>query len=219
MTITFPRAMPSRGIIDVEFELEHQETVAAEQGGRLISIGLGLARWSMRVRTATMDMSRLGEWRAFLASLQGAGKTFVALDTARRYPVSYPAGFTGLTRAGGGSFDGTATSWSVNTNRDEITLNGLPASFALRPGDMVELHWSSRAKRTLHRCLETVTANGSGVATIQVEPAVPAFVPSATATLAEPGCIMRLKPGSASAASNLHRSGSVSFEAIQHLEA
>lgn len=219
MTITFPRAMPSRGVSDVTFDLDYQEAVAAEQGGRLVSIGLGLARWRMTFRSATLDMTRLGEWRAWITSLRGAGRTFIGVDPARRFPLLYPAGFTGLTRAGGGSFDGSATSYSLNTARDDITLNGLPASFALRPGDMIELGWSSRAKRTLHRCLESATANGSGVATVQIEPPVPAYVTSATARLDNPGCIMRLLPGQQSASVAMNRSGQISFEAIQHLEA
>lgn len=213
--------MPTRGAVDVEMVLEHQTTVAAEQGGRLVAVDLapGLARWRLKIRTAALDMERLGEWRAFLDSLRGASRTFIGFDPARKFPVNYRNGFAGLTRAGGGSFDGTASSWSINTDRDEPTLNGLPASFKLRPGDMLGFSWSSGAKRTLHRILESVDANGSGVATVQVEPRVPAYVSTATATLATPGAVMRLVPGSVSAASTMHVHGSVSFEAVQHLEA
>jgi hypothetical protein len=212
--------MPTRGFGDIEFELVHAVAVTPEQGGRLVSVELGEARWRMKVRTATMDMTRLGEWRAFLASLKGAGRTFLGLDVSRRYPVTYSTGFAGLNRAGGGSFDGTATSWSVNSTRDEITLNGLPASFRLRPGDMVGLSWSSGAKRTLHRVLEDVTGNGSGVGTWQVEPGVPTWAPGgATATLDQPSAVMRVQPGSVSIGVSMMRSGAVSFDAIQHLEA
>lgn len=220
MTLTFPRTMPTRGFAEVEFELRRFDVTAPEQGGRLVSVALGVTGlWKMRVRTATLGMDLFGEWRAFLDSLRGSSRLFYGLDTARRFPITYPSGFTGLNRAGGGSFDGTATSWSVNTPRDDLTLNGLPASFRIKPGDMVGFSWST-SKRSLHRALEDVTANGSGVATFNVEPPVQALVSgSAVATLAQPTATMRLIPGSVSIASQMHRSGAVSFEALQHLEA
>lgn len=230
MTLTFPREMPSRGGVDVQFTLERQEAVAPEQGGRLVSVEIGLPRWRLQLRTGSLSMERLGQWRAFLDSLRGAGRTFFGYDPARRYPLrlqrdelTTDGGLVLLTddgRALTADLGAVATAWTVNSARDEITLTGLAAGFVIAAGDMLDLSWSTGAKRSLHRCVESVTATDAGAVTVQIEPPVPAYVPAgALASFDWPRCVMRLVPGSVSVATSMHRSGTVSFEALQHLEA
>src|SRR5690606_38180213 len=146
-------------------------------------------------------------------------RLFYGRDLKRRFPRAYPNGFAGMTRAGGGSFAaGTASSWSVNTSRDVLTLNGLPASFSLSKGDYGGFSWttSGQQRRHLVRAVEAATANGSGVAVITVEPAVHKVVPSgATARLANPDCLMRLTPETRIGPVDLTGAVSGSLHAIQ----
>ena len=218
MSITFPRELPPGGFLTVDFELELQQVLAAERGGRLVSVDLGPPRWRAEFQTPPMDMVRLGAWRAWLASLRGAARTFVGVDPFRRYPAAYRTGFAGLTRPGGAAFDGTALSVALSAARDLVSLTGLPAGLRLQPGDYISLTWESGAKRSLHRVLDDAAADAAGLGAWTVEPIVPEYVTAAIATLAEPGCIMRLS-GEPEIEMSLGRTGSVRFTALQHLEA
>lgn len=203
MATTYPRAMPAIGYRVTTFELVRNQSVAAERGGPLISVDRGPARWAARFESGNLSMTDIGVMRAWLSSLRGSNKPFIAFDRPRRLPLS------------GQSV--TPSGWSVNANRDEITLTGV-STLRLQPGDYIGLHWSSGAKRSLHRVLEDVTAV-AGTGTWTVEPIVPAYVSTATAITVDPSCIMRLVGDTAQAAVTLGRYGSVSFDAIQVLEA
>jgi hypothetical protein len=211
--------MPALGIASQSFELQRQQLSAPERGGRFVSVDIGQPLWSAEYATPALTEAQFSEWRAWLSSLRGSSRMFNGRDRSRRYPLLYPSGFGSLTRAGGGAFDGTATSWSVDVTRAILTFNGLPASFSISAGDYVGFAWSSNTKRALVRAQENVNANGSGVASFEVEPFVSQVVPGgAVATLDQPSCLMRLL-GDSDASYNVSNFGRVSFKAIQHLEA
>lgn len=220
MAISYPRPMLSIGFGSQKFEPEHQSTFAPTRGGQGVSVELGPARWRGEWQTNTLSEVDFNAFRSWLSSLRGAGRSFFGQDRLHRFPTNYAAGFGGLVRAGTATaFDGTATTWSIDASRAALTLNGLPAGFVLVPGDYVGFSWSTN-RRALVRVLEAATASGTGVATFDVEPTVPLVVPGgAVATLADPTCVMRLEPGSTDAAADYQRTGSVSFRAIQIIEA
>lgn len=203
MTITFPRAMPAAGAARQTFEPSRVDYETGTAGGRTYGVTAGFPRWRAEwTLGAGMGTLQSDEWRAFIASLKGASREFFGRDVERPYPRLYPNGFAGLSRAAGGSFDGTATSWSQTIAADAqclLTLNGLPAGFQMSMGDYVDFRWttSSQPRRALVRSLENATANGSGVlAGLSVEPAIPSVVPGgATANLANPECVMKLVAG------------------------
>lgn len=218
MPVTFPRDMPTLGIAQQTFEPQRQQVTAPERSGRFVSVDVGPPLWAAEWTCPPMSAADFAEWRAWLNSLRGAARMFYGRDRSRRFPLLYPSGFGGLTRAGGGAFDGTATSWSVDGTRSLLTLNGMPASFQLRAGDYVGFLWSTNTRRSLVRAQETATANGSGVLVVEVEPFVPLVTPGgATATLDQPACLMRLTDFDADIDASVI--GRVSFKAIQHLEA
>lgn len=187
---------PPQGVAAEHFEIDRVDFQSPTTDGRATGVTAGFplwrARWTIgeRILQATSE-----EWRAFVSRCRGAQIPWYAGDRGRPYPLAYPSGFGGLTRAGGGGFDGTATDWAVNDAGDQPDLEGLPAGFVLSIGDYVMLRWvtSSEPRRSLHRLVEAATADGSGDVTIRVEPPLPTFIPSdAVADLAEPVCIMRL---------------------------
>lgn len=219
MTITFPRDMLSIGFASQAFELQHQVTTAPERGGRIVSVELGPARWVGSWTTNRLGRAEFNALRSWLSSLRSASRLFYGADRLHRWPLAYPAGFTGLNRAGGGAFDGTATGWSVDGTRSTLTLTGLPVGFSVAAGDYVGMTWST-TKRALVRSLETVLANGSGTAVFDIEPSMPLVVAGgAVASFAAPTCLMRLEPGATDASASADRTGAISFRAIQHLEA
>lgn len=219
MAIAYPRPMLD-WIARASFDPGYLAASQPERGGRANSVLLGDATWRASFATLRLTPSRLGAARAWISSLQNGVKTFYGRDPARLYPLAYPTGFAGLERAGGGAFDGTATSWSIDATRSIVTINGLPASFPLAPGDMIGWSWST-TKRALARSLEAVVANGSGVAVVAVEPYLSTVVSgSAVLTLARPECVMKLVPGSYRDAEAEGPDGRafISFSAIQHLD-
>lgn len=223
LTITYPRTLPSARVIDVVFELEPQESFSPEQGGRFTSTELGPPLWTLSIGTTPPSELEYSKWRAWLSSLRGAGRLFYGYDVRRPYPLMYPpATFAELTRAvSGGAFDGTSTSWSVNTDRDEITIGAasgqeLPVGFQLVEGDYIGLKWDT-SLRSVHRVLQQANANGSGVGTYVIEPPVNDDVPAdATINLVKADCLMAVTKRDPPSAGNRERR--ISFEARQHLE-
>lgn len=217
MTITYPRALPACGANACDFELERQEVIGGEIGGRIISNEIGPAHWRMKFGRKPTTEAEYDLWRAWLSSLRGSGKLFFGRDMRRgKWPREYRrTGFTDLTRAGGGAFDGTATTIDI-TDNFVPAFTGLPAGFVASIGDYVGFSWGSDSGRTLHRIVEGSAADGSGELAVTVEPEIPGFVPGdAVATFAAPTCLMVIVPGSVdlNAEDNDRR---IAFEAIQH---
>jgi hypothetical protein len=197
-----PLAMPVRGAAKQQFEIQRVDFLSPEASGRIGGVQAGFPLWAGTWTLTDMLPAKSDEWRAFISQLRGATRRFLGRDRQRPYPRAYRSGFSGMTRAGGGSFDGTATSWSQSVNSDGdqlVTINGLPASFVLNTGDYVGYSWTATDAEVagltwyaLVRAVETKTANGSGViSNITVEPPVPSAVPgSATLTLDNPKCVM-----------------------------
>lgn len=203
MALVFPRAMPAAGIGQQVFEAMQINMETAEAGGALYGVSVGLKRWRAEwTLAAALQQTDSDEWSAFIASLDGAKRTFLGADIARPFPKLYPNGFAGLIRAGGGAFDGSFTSWSQTITADGqalLTLNGAPAGFALSTRDYVGLRWTTSSIQRRHkvRALEGGVANGSGViAGLTVDPPVHVTVVpgSAVAHVDNPSCVMRIIP-------------------------
>lgn len=217
MAITYPRSMPSRRIERVEFELGRQEVIGGEQGGRVLSVELGPLHWRLKLSTTPPSEAEFDIWRAWLASLKGSSKLFYGRDMRRgRYPRAYvKTGFADLTRAGGGAFDGTASAIDL-TDRQAPELSGLPAGFQVAAGDYVGFTYGADHGRTLHRFVESGTADVSGVLALTIEPEAPPFVPvDAVATFDGPTCLMMIAPGSVEISAE-HKDRRVAFDAVQH---
>jgi hypothetical protein len=184
MAISYPRSIPEP-IRRVTFNLKHF-VKGSGMGGPVVDSRDPL--WVAEYDTPPLTNLQLVEWRAWWVSLRGGIMPIYGYDPKLPYPVRYPGGVSSLTRAGGGAFDGTATITAIATR--SITLGTLPAGFILTAGDKIGLIHGTR--RSLHMIVESVTANGSGVATVSVEPKIPTtiFSTSSTANLVRPVCRM-----------------------------
>lgn len=201
MAITFPRAMPAASPGKETFELKRADFLSPEAGGRLGAMSNGTPLWYARWTLGNGGQLASSEWRAFVDSLQGPKRLFIGKDFGRPFPLAYQdSEFQGLVRAGGGAFDGAASTWSRSEAADgqvQLQLTGLPTGFAFSFGDYVGFRWTTggQARRAMVRLYDAAVANGSGVAVLSIEPDVPEAVPvNAVAHLDEPGCLMRLIP-------------------------
>lgn len=194
------------GIARVTFDIQRIDYAAPEASGRQGGVQAGFPLWIARLEFDRIDAESADLWRAFIDRLRGRIRRFVCYDTARPLPIAHRFGMLDLTRAGGGAFDGSATSWSqaVDTAGDAtVTLNGLPAGFQLSVGDYIGFKWDAEGadegtfeRRTVMRASLPATANASGVAAVVAEPPLDTdLVPSdAIAHFDKPSCVMQLIP-------------------------
>ena len=228
---TFPVSLPlslNGQLISVDaFDPVRVQAAGSTGGVRDFTIDRGQPRWLAKFKTRPLTAPELGAMEAFKAKLRGRARYCLIYDPRHAYPAAYmPAGWGTLTRAGGGSFDGTchvasiANSGLDGVGRDVVTLGAsggfLPVGLSLIAGDHVSFSQSGLV--SLHRILDTAAqvANGSGVVTVWVEPELPAsLTTSAVADLQQAqGKFAITKLELPADAKGRFRPGSASFEAI-----
>lgn len=208
MAITFPRPMLPYGLNVQTFELDRIDYLSPTVGAGIGAVTAGAPLWSASWSLSGMSEDRMEEWRAWLTSLRGSQRTFFGGDQRRRVPRAYRT--TGLP----GGFNGDATAWSVNTDRDILNLT-LPNGFTLLTGDYVGFRWGPNG-RTKVRLLEPRV----GTAAVAVEPPLPPLVPSnAVAYVLNPVCIMKLMPDTDFGSIDVSRQMTGRINAIQDLRA
>lgn len=191
MTITFPRELPAwlRVLPPTRFALLRDQSVNRRRGGAVQIVERSDPRWQLDLTTGNLTADRVAEMEAFVGSLRGGMNDFLYRDPRHVTPRSYPTGVDGLTRHGGGAFDGTATVDTIAPA--SITVSGLPSAFALKAGDRIGLE--ETGAYNLHMILEDATAVG-GVVTLAVDPLIKTgvFTTSATANFVRPPVRMML---------------------------
>jgi hypothetical protein len=221
ITSGFPLEMPtwSDGVLpfnQATFKPLYGITKAPNRGGRQQVAELAPPLWQMQFATPTIDAEDAMELQTWLELLQGGLKLFKAYHPMLTYPLAYPNGFGGLTKVGGGDFDGTCTVIDFGETLDSLTLSGLPNGFKLRFGDMISMPFGDT--QILHRITSAVTAGSSGEATFSVVPNLPisfAVSPEVEATFYKPWCYATVDADSIDGPFSEGRKGSVTFSAVQ----
>jgi len=192
----WPRTMPEIGAQSISFECSQVDYMSPETGGRVGAIAAGFPLWRMRLSLANLTEADADIWRAFVATLRGPRRQFIARDITRDKPRRM------------GTFSPVATAWTQTITADgdaSLALEGLLAGMVLTLGDYIGFRWDSAGadpgtfdRRALVRVVESGSADATGDLTVIVEPPVPTIVPSdAEAYFYQPSCLMRLVPGSA----------------------
>lgn len=157
MAITFPIALPARGIESVRFSM--LDAVGVSESPYTFSQEFYEhpgKRWGIDVQLCPMLRAKGEEWIAALASLRGRVGTFYLGDPVGKVPRGARGGAP-LVR-GAGQKGGT------------LNIDGCTASVAdwLRKGDWVQIGAGSLA--SLHKSLSDVSTNASGEATLELWP-------------------------------------------------
>jgi len=195
--ISYPRAMPEVGAMAISFEKQEVDYMSPETGGRIGGVGAGFPLWRMRMSLQNMSVRDADEWSAFIATLRGSRRAFIAHDLTRQRP-RFPEG---------GPFSEVAATWSQSINADGdalLTLTGLLAGMPLVLRDYIGFRWDaagapagSHGRLALVRVVERGAANVAGTVTVTVEPPVPNIVPAgAQAYFRKPSCLMKIVTGS-----------------------
>lgn len=195
MALIYPRTMPEVGTQAISFEPSQVDYMSPETGGRIGAIAAGFPLWRMRLSLANMSEADADIWRAFVSTLRGPRRQFLARDILRDKPKRM------------GAFSQTATDWTQSISDDGdalLALEGLMVGMVLGLGDYIGFRWDSADadagafdRRALVRVVEAGAADASGDLTVTVEPPVPTIVPAdAEAYFHKPNCLMRLVPGS-----------------------
>lgn len=207
MALTFPRQMPAFGLGMQSFELQRVDYVTPVVDGRLTAVSAGWPLWKAEWSFTGMTETQTEAWRAWLSALRGSQRTFFGSDQRRAVPLAYRK--TGL------GFDGDATSWSVNNDRDVLTLT-FPEEVTFTPGDYVGFRWGGD-RRTKVRVLE---AAAGPTLSVGIEPPLPRAVSgAAVAHVKNPACTMRLIESPSDLRVGVDGVLSGSFSAIQDLRA
>lgn len=157
------------------------------RAGGVQVVSYGDAFWECMLKTPdSLTSAQVLAMKAWFDRMEGGLHTFLAHDDALPWPSAYPNGFAGLLKQDNVTpFTGTAACSAIGARL--ITVTGLPDLFQFRPGDYLGLVQASRY--SLHRVVDTVTADTAGVATnVPVVPPIKTsvFTTAASVNLARP---------------------------------
>lgn len=162
MAITYPLSLPSGGLATIR--LVARNAVAVSQSPFSFSSQIYKfpgQTWEADITLPSLLRADAEEWIAFLLKLNGPYGTFLLGD-----PLGATARGTAST-APGSPVVSTGTAGSQSLTISGATAN---ASTYLLPGDYIQLGSGSSSR--LHKVLNTVSTNGSGVATMDIYPAI-----------------------------------------------
>jgi hypothetical protein len=187
-------AFPDIGVRAVTLLPDYKSTVVETVGGDDHVSVWGFPKWLLTVDTRKLNRAEYQVFSAFWNKLKGGLNSFTVSNPERPFPINYPGGFDGMVKAVGGAFDGTATANAIAAN--SITIQGLPADFALKAGDPLGL--VEGGKFGYFELADDATANASGIVTVVPEPFIPTnvFSTSAQANFAKALVEMRARPES-----------------------
>lgn len=198
------------------FKKLYNQSKAPTRGAKPQVIGLAPQQWQMSFASDVLNWPDANALMTVLESYEGGTILFKAWHPQLRFPQKYRAsGFAGLTRSGGGAFDGNCNITSAGVNRRTLEVSNLPGGFKFTLGDMISVPFSD--DQLLFRILADATANPGGIVTISITPTLPlAFSVGETppvATVFKPWCFASIDADSIDGPLE-GNTGTVSFTAV-----
>lgn len=195
MAITYPYSLAAFAdrllISSVIWSVQRNDELSGAGDGRFFQAELAPPLWTGEVTLSIDRSDNVKQAAALVRKLHGAQEAFFMFDPLSPYPQSDPKGLVL------GSANVQVN--SVSTNRDAISLKGLPAGFVLTIGDKMQIAYGSNPVRyAFLEFAETGAANGSGATgQLGVFPHVPVGVTTnLSVILKKPACRVVIFPGS-----------------------
>lgn len=153
---TFPLTMPSNGIAQIEFgpivSVSAFASPTTFQGETHVHSG---QIWGGAARTKPLSRADAGEWRSFIASLNGMEGTFYIGDEGNLTPQ--------------GPMTGTPLVNGASQTGETLAIDGCTAGITWgKKGDYISL--DSGTDTELYMLREDAVTNGSGEVTLQIWP-------------------------------------------------
>lgn len=192
-----PINLPAVKWLECNFDPQRPRATDRMEGRRTEGQTVGTPWWAATYKTGWLQEAEMGALDAFMMQAGDDGETFLGYDIFRPRPILMDAKVPlSGTKAGGGTFNGTATLNSI-TNSRTVVVGGLPAGFKLSAGDYIEFRMSALL-RSLHRIMAAATANSSGVVTLSIKYGLDTqhFTTAAVVNFEKAACIMQIDPGS-----------------------
>lgn len=192
MALTFPLSLPNLvdllQIESVTWNLIYQQEYSGLGSGEGLSHDLGPPLWQGDVSTGQFPHADVEKWRARFLALDGSNQSFMLYNPAAKYPETDPQG--SLLAAS------TVTVHSINANRKELALAGLPVGFVAPWGAYAQITGGSPSRIALVQLLADGTANGSGqTGQIECRPHLrPWITTTMTVSLIKPAAKVKLVP-------------------------
>lgn len=197
----------------VTWSLGTDQELSGIGGGEILAADLGPRRWTAQCSTIAADIDTIETLRARFNALDGAIQSFYLFDPRRPNPSTDPTG--ALLAAS------TVTIQSIETNRKELTLAGLPAGFVLPASTLLSVTAGAPSRTALLQLVSAVTANGGGVAgPVELRPHLrPWIAATQGVTLLKPVAKVKLVPDSLSVDQVTSVTHRLRFSATQTLAA
>lgn len=194
MVATFPTALADLadllGIRSVSWLPYRQQELSGLGSGEWLTADLAPMLWEGKCETSPVTIAAANQLQARFELLDGSANAFYLFNPLAKYPQTDPSGAT--------LGSSTVTITAISTNRDTVTLAGLPAGYVLTIGDMFSVDYGSPSRRGLYRFAATATASGLGaLGPIEVRPRIRSGVTTALAiTLKKPAAKVKIVPES-----------------------
>jgi hypothetical protein len=219
MAITYPIDLLDEFPGTTHLALSYGDETSGQASGQVRVKRLRSPLWTLRAETKRLRPGVFKMWRARIESLENGLRTFLGYEKNATYPILYPDG----TWPTGGSFSGVSAAIHTVSSTLALRLKELPAGYIVSEGDFIAFTdgESPLGGYALHQAVESATADGSGVTpAFEVRPPIrqgaAADMPVA---VKKPSCLMMIVPGSLSAPAGLDGWGTISFDALQVIDA
>lgn len=172
----------------VTWNLVQQQEVSGLGSGEGLSHDLGPAIWEGDCATIEHYHAEVEKWRARFNALDGSNNTFLLYNPAARQDNAQFAALTGYTPHIG----------SINANRKELGLAGLPPGWTVPWGSYAAIDYGSPNRRALVQFVADSLADGGGeTAQIEFRPHLrPGIVTGLGVSFIAPAAKVKLLPGS-----------------------
>lgn len=196
----------------VTWSLDEGQELSDIASGEILAADLRPRLWIAECSSIAADIDTIEALRGRVNVLDGAIQSFYLHDPRRPYPATDPTGTL---------LAGAVTIESIEANRKELTLEGLPDNFVLPQGTMLSVTAGSPSRTALLQLAATVTADGDGVAgPVELRPHLRSWIAAdQTVTLLKPVAKVKLVPGSVAVAQVTAVTHRLRFSARQTLAA
>lgn len=196
----------------IAWRLDFGQESSGQASGRIRVADVRDPRWLADISTVPRNAAQYDALQALVESFDGGAGTFLLWNAQRPFPQTDPAGET---------ISGSVVSiLSVGSDNRSFALQGLPAGYELRRGDLVQINYTAPlASIALHRVIaESVVADAGGeTEEFEVRPHIlTGMAANDLVNLERPAAEMMIVPGSYNPAFGRF-TGVISFQAVQVL--